>query len=72
MSLKYPVYSSLPLSPAKAGTPNSLIAGYATLIPVTGKVNVSAFSDVVKPLSSFEIPGNRIHAFEKTKKAATF
>ena len=57
MSLKYPVYSSLPLSPANAGTPHSLIAGYATLIPVAEKVNVSAISDVVKPLQSFEILG---------------
>ena len=50
MSWQYPVYSSLPLSPANAGTPNSLIAGCATLIPVTEKVNMMCHSDVVKPL----------------------
>ena len=48
-SLKYPVYSSLPLSPAAP-----------VLSPSAEKVNVSAISDVVKPLQLFKIPKDRI------------
>jgi len=56
-SVEFEVPGLLKLTPIPgyAGTPNSLIAGCATLIPVTGKVNVSAISDVVRPLQSFEI-----------------
>ena len=56
--------------PGCAGTPHSLIAGCATLIPVTGKVNIRCHSDVVKPLQSFEIPENRIRIYDNIAKSA--
>ena len=48
------------------------ITGYATLIPVEEKVNVSAISDVVKPLqSSPKIMKSVIATFSPIKKCET-
>ena len=51
-SVEFEVPGLLKLTPIPgfAGTPDSLIAGCATLIPVTEKVNMMCHSDVVKPL----------------------
>ena len=65
-SVEFEVPGLLKLTPIPgyAGTPHSLIAGCATLIPVAEKVNVSAISDVVKPFRLFEIPKNRIRIYD--------
>ena len=71
-SLKYSVYSSLPLSPA---APVRLIRSSRAalrLSPWRGKWTICAFSDIVKPLQSFELPENRIHTFEKIEKMQNF